>query len=102
MCTAEAPLRAYRGMLGLVASERVTITIPGDLVEQVRARSASGGVSGWIATAVAHELEHEHLGELVEELDAELGLPDPAMMAEFEALMDQVETAQGTRRHRAS
>jgi hypothetical protein len=42
------------------------------------------------------------LGELVEELDAELGLPDPAMMAEFEALMDQVETAQGTRRHRAS
>ena len=77
-----------------MASERVTITLPGDLVEQVRDRAVGEGISRWIATAVAHELEHEHLGGLVEELDAELGPPDPDMMAEFETLMDKVERAQ--------
>lgn len=75
-------------------SERVTITLPGDVVEQVRGRAVGEGVSRWIATAVAHELEHEHLGELVEELDAELGTPDPDMMAEFEILMEKVAKAQ--------
>ncbi|MGH9063127.1 MAG: hypothetical protein ACRDZQ_03100 [Acidimicrobiales bacterium] len=80
-----------------MATERVTITLPDDLAEQVRIQAAGGGVSGWIATAVAHELEHQHLAELDENLEAEFGPPDPGLLAEFEALMDQVEAAQRAR-----
>jgi hypothetical protein len=62
--------------VGLPAA-KLSISLPGDLAAEVRRRVGSRGVSGFVARAVAHELEREQLGAFLGEMEAELG-PIPA------------------------
>lgn len=53
---------------------RLTVTLPGDLVEEVRARAGRGGVSSWIAQAAAERLGRERLAAAIAEYEADAGL----------------------------
>lgn len=52
---------------------RLTITLPADLVEDVRARAERGNISSWIAQAVAERLSRERLAAAIAEYEAEAG-----------------------------
>ena len=48
---------------------RLSVSVPSALVSAVRRRVGARGLSGFVARAIAHELEREQLGELLGELD---------------------------------
>ncbi|HEU5267813.1 MAG TPA: hypothetical protein VFU35_13980 [Jatrophihabitans sp.] len=52
---------------------RLTVTLPSDLVAEVRARAGRGGVSSWIAQAAAERLARERLAAAIAEYEAEAG-----------------------------
>lgn len=52
---------------------RMTVTLPADLAEEVRARADRGNVSSWIAQAIAERLARERLAGAVAEYEAESG-----------------------------
>lgn len=52
---------------------RLSVSVPSDLASAVRRRVGARGLSGFVARAIAHELEREQLGELLGELDRTLG-----------------------------
>lgn len=52
---------------------RLTVTLPADLVEDVRARAERGNISSWIAQAVAERLARERLAAAIAEYEAEAG-----------------------------
>lgn len=59
------------------AYEKLSITLPAELASALRRRVGARGVSGFAAKAIEHELERVRLGELLAELDSELGpVPD--------------------------
>lgn len=53
---------------------RLTVTLPGDLAEEVRARAGRRGVSSWIAQAAAERLGRERLAAAIAEYEADAGL----------------------------
>jgi hypothetical protein len=63
--------------MGLPAA-KLSVSIPGEIAAAVRKRVGSRGLSGFVARAVAHELEREGLRVLIADLDAELGPPSNA------------------------
>jgi post-segregation antitoxin (ccd killing protein) len=54
-------------------AEKLSISVPSALVAAIRRRVGPRGVSGFIATAIEHELEREQLRGFLEELEAEHG-----------------------------
>ncbi len=52
---------------------RLTVTLPGDLLEEVRARAGRGGVSSWIAQASAERLSRDRLAAAIAEYEADAG-----------------------------
>ncbi len=52
---------------------KLSISVPSDLAEAVRRRVGPRGLSGFVARAIAHELEREQLGGLLDELEQEHG-----------------------------
>ncbi len=52
---------------------RLTITLPGELAEQVRARAGRGGVSSWIAEAAAERLSRERLADAIAAYESAAG-----------------------------
>ena|GEM_PF-2800981 len=52
---------------------RVTITLPAELLDEVRASSDRGAVSSWIAEAIAERLSRERLAGAIAEYEAEHG-----------------------------
>ncbi len=52
---------------------RLTVTLPGDLAEEVRVRAGRGGVSSWIAQAAAERLARERLSAAIAEYEADAG-----------------------------
>ena len=58
-------------------AQKLSISVPSALVEAMRRRVGPRGLSGFIATAIQHELEREQLQTLLEELEDEHGaIPD--------------------------
>lgn len=56
---------------------KVSVSMPEELAEAVRARTGSGGFSRYVADAVEERVRLESLDELLAELDAEYGpIPD--------------------------
>lgn len=47
---------------------RLSIGVPGDLAVAVRRRVGPRGLSGFVARAIANELEREQLGSFLDEL----------------------------------
>lgn len=52
---------------------RLSVSVPSALASAVRRRVGNRGLSGFVARAIAHELEREQLGELLGELDRAFG-----------------------------
>ena len=61
--------------------KKVSVSMPEELAEAVRARTGSGGFSRYVTEAVDREIRHDLLGELIEELEAEYG-PVPEHLLE--------------------
>jgi hypothetical protein len=51
----------------------MSVSIPAELAKAVKRRAGKRGLSGFVARAVAHELEREQLGAFLGELEADLG-----------------------------
>lgn len=60
---------------------KLSISLPGELADEVRRRVGARGLSGFVAQAIAHELEREKLGVLLKDLEAELGPVPKAELA---------------------
>ncbi|HYK66570.1 MAG TPA: hypothetical protein VEV45_01395 [Streptosporangiaceae bacterium] len=54
--------------------EKVSVSLPRELTEAIRARTGSGGFSRYVADAVQERFHHDQLGDLLDELEAEHGL----------------------------
>ena len=60
---------------------KVSVSMPEELAEAVRARTGAGGFSRYVTEVVEREIRRERLGELLDELEAEYG-PVPAEIRE--------------------
>jgi hypothetical protein len=60
---------------------KVSVSMPEELADAVRARTGAGGFSRYVTDAVSREIRHDLLGELLDELDAEYG-PVPEELIE--------------------
>jgi len=56
---------------------KVSVSMPEELADAVRARTGAGGFSRYITEVVEREIRHERLGELLDELEAEYGPVPP-------------------------
>lgn len=57
---------------------KLSVSVPGELAAAVRKRVGSRGLSGFVARAMAHELEREGIAALLAELEERLGPPSKA------------------------
>jgi Arc/MetJ-type ribon-helix-helix transcriptional regulator len=57
--------------------QKVSVSMPEELVAAVRARTGAGGFSHYVTEAVEREIRHDRLGELLDELEAEYGPVPP-------------------------
>jgi hypothetical protein len=57
--------------------EKVSVSLPRELVEAIRARTGAGGFSRYVTDAVQERFHHDQLGGLLDELEAEHGQVPP-------------------------
>jgi hypothetical protein len=76
---------------------KISVTVEDELVEQVRERVGARGLSAFVNEAVRHELQLARLGELLSDLENELGPPDESMVDDALASLDQLERRQRAR-----
>lgn len=57
---------------------KLSVSVPSELAVAVRKRVGARGLSGFVARALAHELEREGVGALLQELEAKIGPPTKA------------------------
>jgi hypothetical protein len=67
-------------MMGRPAA-KLSVSIPGEIAAAVRKRVGARGLSGFVARAVAHELERKGISVLIAQLEAEAGPPTKADQA---------------------
>lgn len=70
------PTSVFVGESGKLHSgkvRKVSVSMPEDLAEAVRARTGAGGFSRYVSEAVDREIKHDLLGDLSAELEAEFG-----------------------------
>jgi hypothetical protein len=53
--------------------EKVSVSLPRELTEAIRARTGVGGFSRYVAEAVQERFHHDQLGDLLDELESEHG-----------------------------
>lgn len=51
-------------------TDKLSVTIPTDLAEELRSRAGRGNVSAYVTHALVRQLEHDRLGDLLNELTA--------------------------------
>ena len=57
--------------------KKVSVSMPEELADAVRARTGPGGFSRYVSEAVSREISHDLLGELIAELETEFGPVPP-------------------------
>lgn len=80
------------------AAAKLSISVPGHLADAVRRRVGPRGLSGFVARAIAHELEREQLGGFLDELSEKQGR---SANRYFEQSTDGNYRAARNRRHHA-
>ncbi|HEY7324937.1 MAG TPA: hypothetical protein VH520_08930 [Streptosporangiaceae bacterium] len=53
--------------------EKVSVSLPSELIQAIRARTGTGGFSRYVSDAVQDRIRHDLLGDLLDELEAEYG-----------------------------
>jgi hypothetical protein len=61
---------------------KLSVSIPSELADALRRRAGPRGLSGFVARAIAHELEREQLGTFLDDLDRKLGPVSKASLRE--------------------
>jgi hypothetical protein len=74
-----------------MGTRKISVTVEEDLVDALQGRVGTRGVSGFVTRAIRHELEREELGDLLADLEAQLGPPDEELVAEAAASFDRAE-----------
>jgi hypothetical protein len=60
-------------MVADMGTKKITVRVPEDLLEEVRAAAGPGGVSAYVTDALRRQRETDRLGELVDFLEEEFG-----------------------------
>ncbi len=77
-----------KSMVSCMATKKVTVTIPEDLLDEIRAEAAERGLSAYVAEALRFKRDRDRLRELVGWLQEEHG---PVTEDERAAAVDEVE-----------
>ncbi len=72
---------ASRARASVSTVTKLSVSVPTQLADDVKERVGGRGLSGFVARALAHELEREQLRGYLEELDERLG-PVPESVIE--------------------
>lgn len=67
----------------VVATEKVSLTIGSDVLQQARERTGPRGLSAYATRALRRQLERDNLADLLDELVEENGPVDEAMVARY-------------------
>lgn len=62
-------------------TDKLSATVDAGLLADVKGHAGPRGLSAFVSTALRHELERVRLRELLDDLSAQLGPPDEAMVA---------------------
>lgn len=73
-------------------TQKLSITMPRDIADAARARSGAGGLSAYVAAAVARQIERDNLNDLIAVAEAEHG---PITDEEIDAARATQERARG-------
>jgi hypothetical protein len=69
-------------------TQKYSITMPRDIAEAARVRGGPSGLSSYVATAVARQLERDNLRELIAVAEAEHGpITDEELQAKRDLLL---------------
>ncbi|HLQ34545.1 MAG TPA: hypothetical protein VK457_17820 [Chloroflexota bacterium] len=60
-----------------MAMEKVSVTLPAELVEEAKARAGEGGLSRFLAESLEQRIRGLKLLEAVEQFEAQYGAVDP-------------------------
>ncbi|PAZ16676.1 CopG family transcriptional regulator [Streptomyces sp. SA15] len=71
-----------------MATKKVTVTIPEDLLDEIRAEAAERGLSAYVAEALRFKRDRDRLLELVDWLQEEHG---PVTQDEHAAALEELE-----------
>ncbi|GAA1519468.1 hypothetical protein GCM10009677_60950 [Sphaerisporangium rubeum] len=71
-----------------MATKKVTVTIPEELLDEIRAEAAERGLSAYVAEALRFKRDRDRLLELVGWLEEEYG---PVTEQEREAVLEELE-----------
>ncbi|WP_435172347.1 CopG family transcriptional regulator [Actinacidiphila sp. bgisy145] len=80
-----------------MASKKVTVTIPEDLLDEIRAEAAERGLSAYVAEALRAKRDRDRLVELVNWLEEEHG---PVTGDERAAALDELNRLDAEHAHR--
>jgi len=76
-------------MVSYMASKKVTVTIPEELLEEIRAEADERGISAYVTEALRSKRDRDKLQELVHWLEEEHGqVTGPERSAAYDALED--------------
>jgi hypothetical protein len=76
-----------RSMVSCMATKKVTVTIPEDLLDEIRAEAAERGLSAYVAEALRAKRDRDRLRELSDWLQEEHG---PLTGEEHDAALDEL------------
>jgi hypothetical protein len=84
-------------MVLYMASKKVTVTIPEDLLDEIRTEAAERGLSAYVAEALRAKRDRDRLVELVNWLEEEHG---PVTEDERAATLDELNSLDAEHAHR--
>jgi hypothetical protein len=82
-----------------MATKKVTVTIPADLLEEIRGEAAERGLSAYVAEALRFKRDRDRLLELVDWLEEEHG---PVTKSEREAVREELDDLDAEHARRAA
>ncbi|MEU5161830.1 CopG family transcriptional regulator [Streptomyces sp. NPDC020875] len=82
-----------------MATKKVTVTIPEDLLEEIRGEASERGLSAYVAEALRFKRDRDRLVELVDWLEEEHG---PVTASEIAAARDELDDLDAEHARRAA
>lgn len=85
-----------------MTTEKLSVTVDAEVASRVKELAGHRGVSAFVDRALQHEVARADLRSLLDELEAEVGPADPAMVAEAEAVLARLEQRARAAKRRAA